>query len=633
MTEISHPAAASHEHYRTRRALMLMAALGIVYGDIGTSPLYAFKVALEAAGWVAGGAPPGLVLGVLSLIFWSLVITISVKYIGFVLRADNEGEGGILALTGLLCRDRLKGLVLALGLFGSALLYGDAVITPAISVLSAFEGLETAAPQLQHFVVPLTVIVLVGFFLLQSRGTARIAKLFGPVMLTWFATIGILGAVAIVRHPQVLVALSPVYAVHFVTNSSGTALAVCGAVFLAVTGGEALYADMGHIGRLPIARAWGVLVLPALGLSYFGQGAVVLNSNTLLDNPFFSLAPSHLVIPLVILSAMATVIASQAVVTGVFSLTKQAVQLGSLPRIRVIQTSGAEYGQIYIPSLNWMLAIGTIMLTVLFKNSGNLAAAYGVAVSATMTITTILLYRAMKEVWHWRAWAAFLVAGAFLVIDCFFLIANLTKVAEGGWLPLAMGGGVFLMMRIWVTGADACRQQLGRLAEPFDTFLARLDDPKVVRLPGCGVFLTRNRGLAPPMLINQLKWHHALNETIILMSFEVQRVPRIHARDRLVIEPIGKGITRVIANYGFMQTPNVHVVMRWLPMVTGLDVDPNEALYYLWNEAVYRAPEGSVMPPLGVMIFAFLRRNAARASDYFGLPQERVVEVGIHIEI
>lgn len=280
-----------------------------------------------------------------------------------------------------------------------------------------------------------------------------------------------------------------------------------------------------------------------------------------------------------------------------------------------------------------MLAIATILLTVLFKNSGNLAAAYGVAVSATMTITTILLYQTMRQVWHWKAWLALLVAGAFLTVDASFLIANLTKIAEGGWLPLAMGGGVFLIMRIWVRGTDACRQQLGRLAEPFERFLERLDDPKIVRLPGCGVFLTRNRGMAPPMLINQVKWHHALNETIILMSFEVQRVPRIHARDRVTIEPIGKGITRVIANYGFMQTPNVHVVMRWLPMITGLDVDPNEALYYLWNEAVYRAPEGSVMPPLGVMIFAFLRRNAARASDYFGLPQERVIEVGIHLEI
>jgi KUP system potassium uptake protein len=342
MTELSQPATTSHEHYRTRRALMLMAALGIVYGDIGTSPLYAFKVALEAAGWVAGGAPPDLVLGVLSLIFWSLVITISVKYIGFVLRADNEGEGGILALTGLLCRDRMTGMVLVLGLFGSALLYGDGVITPAISVLSAFEGLETAAPQLQHFVMPLTVIVLIGFFCIQCRGTARIAKLFGPVMLTWFATIAVLGVIAIAHHPHVLVALNPIYAVDFVTKSNGTALAVCGAVFLAVTGGEALYADMGHIGRIPIARAWGMLVLPALCLNYFGQGAVVLDSQTLLDNPFFSLAPSFLVIPLVILSAMATVIASQAVVTGVFSLTKQAVQLGSLPRIRIVQTSGAE---------------------------------------------------------------------------------------------------------------------------------------------------------------------------------------------------------------------------------------------------------------------------------------------------
>lgn len=633
MTEISHPATTSHDHNRTRRVVMLMTALGIVYGDIGTSPLYAFKVALEAAGWVAGSAPQMLVLGVLSLIFWSLVITISVKYIGFVLRADNEGEGGILALAGLLSKDRLTGPAVLLGLFGSALLYGDGVITPAVSVLSAFEGLETLTPQLEHFVVPLTVVVLIGFFLLQCRGTAKIARLFGPIMLIWFITIGALGLFAIAHHPRVLIALNPAYALDFITNSGGTALGVCGAVFLAVTGGEALYADMGHIGRAPIARAWAILVLPALCLSYFGQGAVVLDSEKPIDNPFFALVPDYLVIPLVILSAMATVIASQAVVTGVFSLTKQAVHLGSLPRVRIVQTSGAEYGQVYIPSLNWMLAIATILLTVSFKTSGNLAAAYGVAVSATMTITTILLFQTMTQIWHWKKYLALLVAGAFLAVDGSFLIANLTKVGEGGWLPLAMGGGVYLVMRIWVRGTDACRLQLGRLAEPFETFLKRLDDPKIVRLPGCAVFLTRNRGMAPPLLINQVKWHHALNETIILMSFEVQRVPRVHARDRLTIEPIGNGVTRVIANYGFMQTPNVHVVLRWLPMLTGIDVDPNEALYYLWNEAVYHADVGSVMPRLGVIIFAFLRRNAARASDYFGLPQERVIEVGIHIEI
>lgn len=629
MTAATEPLSDSAAAHSRAKFVFLLTALGIVYGDIGTSPLYAFKVALDAAG---GSAQP-IVLGVLSLIIWSLVVTISIKYIGFVMRADNEGEGGILALAGLLSKERSSMAVVALGLFGSALLYGDGIITPAISVLSAIEGLETAEPMLAHYVLPLTVAILIGFFMLQSRGTAKIAVLFGPIMLTWFFAIAVMGVAAIVHRPEVLFALNPVHAVWLLTSSTAPALAVCGAVFLAVTGGEALYADMGHIGRKPIAKAWFVLVLPALVLNYFGQGAVVLAHQGDVDHPFFALVPSFLVIPLVILSAMATVIASQAVVTGVFSLTKQAVHLGRLPRMRIVQTSGREYGQIYIPSLNWMLAIATVILTVTFKSSDNLAAAYGVAVSATMAITSFLLFETMRQIWRWSTWKAALVAGSFMGIDIIFMIANLAKIGDGGWLPLAIGALIFALMGIWARGTEACQQQLGLLAEPFDDFLKRLDDPAIIRIPGCAVFLTRTREKAPPLLINHVKWNHALHEIVILMSFEVLRVPRVHARDRLRIEPVGKGVTRVIATYGFMQTPDCHVALRWLPRLANLDVDPGEAVYYLWNEAVYPAPEGSVMPRIGVAIFAFLRRNAARASDYFGLPQERVIEVGIHLEI
>jgi KUP system potassium uptake protein len=629
MTAVTETVAEAHSGRHRAKIGFLLTALGIVYGDIGTSPLYAFKVALDAA----GGSAETIVLGVLSLIFWSLILTISVKYIAFVMRADNEGEGGILALAGLLSKERSSMAIVALGLFGSALLYGDGIITPAISVLSAIEGLETAEPMLAHYVLPLTVVILIGFFLLQSRGTARIAVLFGPVMLIWFFTIALAGTIAIIHQPQVLRALNPMYALWLLTGSSIPALAVCGAVFLAVTGGEALYADMGHIGRKPIERAWFILVLPALVLNYFGQGALVLQTHGDIEHPFFALVPSYLVIPLVILSAMATVIASQAVVTGVFSLTKQAVHLGRLPRMRIVQTSGREYGQIYIPSLNWMLAIATVLLTVSFKSSDNLAAAYGVAVSATMAITSILLFETMRQIWGWRLiWAA-LVAGGFMAVDLVFMTANLAKIGDGGWLPLVIGGLVFALMGIWARGTEACQQQLGLLSEPFDVFLKRLEDPAVVRIPGAAVFLTRQRDKAPPLLINQVKWNHALHEIVILMSFEVRRVPRVHARDRLKIEPVGNGVTRVIASYGFMQTPDCHVALRWLPRLANLDVDPGEAVYYLWNEAVYPAPEGSVMPRIGVAIFAFLRRNAARASDYFGLPQERVIEVGIHLEI
>ncbi|MDI9409474.1 MAG: potassium transporter Kup [Candidatus Pacebacteria bacterium] len=612
------------------KPLLILTALGIVFGDIGTSPLYAFKAGMDAA----GGLTPENIMGIVSLIFWALTIVISIEYVHFIMRADNDGEGGILALAGLLTRDRHKPIIMAGALAGSALLYGDGIITPAISVLSALEGLNTAEPFFAPYIVPLTVVILLIFFSIQRRGTASIAKLFGPIMLLFFISLFVLGIRSVILTPEILHSVNPLYAAQFISNNIGIAMIVIGSVFLVVTGGEALYADMGHVGRKPITQAWFFVVFPALMLNYFGQGAHLLrNLDKPLVNPFYELAPASLVIPLVILSTAATIIASQAMVSGVFSLTKQAIALGRLPRLKIIQTSGSEYGQIYLPAINFMMALGTIILVITFKKSENLVAAYGIAVSGTMVVTSILLFGMMRHAWKWSLWSTIVVAGTFIFIEFMFFTSNLTKFFDGGWLPLTIGAVLFGVMMVWQKGTNACSQQIRQMAESFDDFLLRLDDPEIRRLPGVAVFFTRMRDKAPPLLTNQLKWNHALHETVILMSIDVLREPRVHARDRLRIEPLGKGVIRIIATYGYMQTPDIHVILRWLPRLANLDVDPGEATYYLWSEVIVAAPENSVMPRWLLNLFTFMRRNGTRGSDYFGLPQHRVVEIGVHLEI
>ena len=568
------------------------------------------------------------------MIFWTLTVVISIEYVHFIMRADNAGEGGILALAGLLTRERNKPIIMIAALVGSVLLYGDGIITPAISVLSALEGLNTAEPFFAPYVMPITVLILLVFFFFQRRGTASIAKLFGPIMLLFFITLFVLGIKSVLLTPEILQSVNPIHAFHFIAKNVGIAMIVVGSVFLVVTGGEALYADMGHVGRKPITQAWFFVVFPALMLNYFGQGAHLLrNLDKPLVNPFYELAPSNLVIPFVILSTAATIIASQAMVSGVFSLTKQAIALGRLPRLKIIQTSGSEYGQIYLPAINFMMAFGTIFLVVVFRNSENLVAAYGIAVSGTMVITSFLLFGVMRHIWKWSLWSTIIVVGTFILINLMFFTSNLTKVFDGGWLPLTIGAVLFGIMVVWQRGTKACSQQIRQMAESFDDFLVRLDDPEIRRLPGVAVFFTRMRDMAPPLLTNQLKWNRALHETVILMSIDVIREPRVHARDRLRIEPLGKGIIRIIATYGYMQTPDIHVILRWLPRLANLDVDPGEATYYLWSEVVVAAPENSVMPRWLLNLFTFMRRNGTRGSDYFGLPQHRVVEIGVHLEI
>ena len=419
----------------------------------------------------------------------------------------------------------------------------------------------------------------------------------------------------------------------FLHENIGTSLLVMGAVFLTVTGGEALFADMGHMGRRPIMHAWYIIVYPSLLMNYFGQGALVLREPSAIDNPFFNLCPPYLVIPMVILAAMATVIASQSVVSGVFSLTKQAIALGRIVPLRVVQTSSSEYGQIYIPVVNWMVAIGTILLVILFKSSDNLAAAYGLAVSATMFITSILFTIVLWHVRRWHIAKAVSFVIVFVTIDMLFFTANMSKFFEGGWVPIIIGLSLFMLTVIWARGTRACSNKIRQLSEDYDQFIARLDEPDIRRLPGTAVFMTRMRDKAPPLLSNLLRWNRSLHETVILLSIEVLRVPRVHARDRMRIEPLGQGITRVVATYGYMQTPDVHVILRWLPRLAGINVDSGEALFYLWSEEIYRDTEKSVMPKFFLTLFTFMRRNGARAPDYFHLPQDRVVEIGVHLEI
>jgi KUP system potassium uptake protein len=617
---------------RQRNAALALAALGIVYGDIGTSPLYAFRQAL------AGGVPShDHVLGILSLIFWVLVVVVSLKYLVLVMRADNRGEGGILALLALLnpwrgTRTRLKRVQIALGVFGACLLYGDGMITPAISVLSAVEGLETTAHGIEPFVVPITAGILVLLFAFQSRGTARVASLFGPVMLVWFIVMAALGIGQIARHPEVLSALNPAYAIRFFGEAGPTAFVVLGAIFLVVTGAEALYADMGHFGPAPIRLAWFACAFPCLVLNYFGQGALVLGEPSAALNPFFHLAPDWARYPLIALATAATVIASQAVISGAYSLTRQAVQLNQFPRVRIVQTSSLATGQVYVPAVNIALALASIGLVFGFQTSGDLAGAYGVAVSSTMVITTILIFQVMRVRWQWSLAVAAPLAGGLLVLDLVFLGANSLKIAEGGWVPLLIGALIFIVMTTWAHGRELLRDRLGRDTQPIDEFLADLDAHPPIRVPGTAVFLTATLPKTPPMLTHHIKHNQVLRQQVLLLTVVTEGVPRVGTSERLTVDDLGQGFHRVLVRYGFMQMPHIPRALQ-LAEERGLDIDREHLTYYVGRESVIPTKRVRGMRLWREKLFAFLTHNALSATAFYRLPSDKVMEIGIQVDI
>jgi KUP system potassium uptake protein len=635
------PAAEEHAHGHGhgaptggRLALLALTALGVVYGDIGTSPLYALRESFHGPHAI----PPTQtnIYGVLSLVFWALMIVITLKYIVFIMNADNRGEGGILALTALatpikpLAPSPRRWLVL-LGVFGAALLYGDGIITPAISVLSAVEGLNVATPLFGPYVVPLTVVILIGLFVIQSGGTARIGRIFGPVMLVWFTVLALLGVVNIAQNPSVLAALNPAYAVAFFAANGLRGALVLGTVFLAVTGGEALYADMGHVGKRPIRVAWLALVLPALVLNYFGQGALLLREPEAAANVFYLMAPQWALYPLVILAAFATIIASQALISGVFSITMQAEHLGFLPRTRIVHTSEAEFGQIYIPLINWTLMLACIVCVLGFETSSNLAAAYGIAVTTTMAITTLIFSVVARERWGWSLPRVALLTGFFLVVDLAFLAANLVKIPQGGWFPLVVAAVLFTLMSTWKRGSRLVFDQEQHLEQPLEQLLARLRAAPLRRAPGAAVFLSSNPDGAPAALLANLQYNGVLHEQVLLTTVQIKAVPRIEEAERVSLAALEHGLYQVIVRFGFMEEPDVPRALSGLS-APGLSLDVQQAPYFvnrtrviptdlpgmaLWREQLYRV----------------MRHNAASAADFFRLPASRVFEISTSVEV
>jgi KUP system potassium uptake protein len=612
-------------------AAAALAALGIVYGDLGTSPLYTLPAIIEGVG---GKFTPVIGLGILSLIFWALLITVSIKYCLFVMRADNHGEGGILALMSLVAgRGYGRAPVLVvMGLFGAALIYGDGIITPAISVLSALEGINVASDALKPYVMPLSVAILVALFAAQSRGTARIGAIFGPVMLTWFVVIAILGIGGILKHPAVLAAVDPAHAVSFLVKGGWKAFAILGGVFLAITGGEALYADMGHVGRNPIRMTWYMLVLPALLLNYAGQIALLIVQPDAQGSPFFLLAPSWAVYPLVALATAATIIASQAIITGSFSMTRQAMQLGWFPGLKINQTSDIEYGQIYVPFVNWTMMLLTVLLTVLFGSSERLSGAYGTAVSTTMMLTTALLYHMMREQWHWPAPVALLSTGIFLAVDLVFFSANLLKIAEGGWIPLTFGALVFLIMTTWHAGIEAVRRQQAAEAMRPRQFRTWLRRRKIVRVPGTAVFFTRATEVVPYQIINMAEQFRSLPEIVIALTMSFEETPRVEPAKRLELDEVFPGFWQMSVHYGFVEIPSLPAVLRTAKL-HGCPIDLAHAVFFSTRDRVIRDRKNRHLWPWQLPIFSFLYRNSVRAVDIFNLPPDHFVELSRQVEL
>jgi KUP system potassium uptake protein len=613
------------------RTAMALAALGIVYGDLGTSPLYTYQTIVAAVGGHPSAADA---LGLLSLVVWALIVTVSVKYCLVVMRADNHGEGGILALMSLITgrAGRTAAALTAMGLFGAALIYGDGIITPAISVLSALEGVNVVTSALKPFVLPAALVILVALFALQTYGTARIGRVFGPIMLAWFAAIALLGVLGIVRRPEVVLAVDPSHAVGFVLRHRWGSFVVLGGVFLAITGGEALYADMGHIGRAPIRLAWFALVLPALLLSYAGQTALLLENPALDGNPFFRLAPGWAIIPLVVLATAATIIASQAIITGAFSLTRQAMQLGWFPGLAIRQTSDEEYGQIYVPLVNWAMMAATLALTFGFGSSDRLAGAYGTAVSTTMLLTTALLYNVMRDVWRWSLPVALAVSGVFVVIDVAFFAANMLKLLEGGWIPLLLGALIFAAMTTWRRGIDALRQRLAQGQETPERFLARLEEGRIPRVPGTAVFLSRTDALVPPVLVRHVAQFKALQETIVGLTVGFDEVPRVAQSERAKVRKVAAGLWHVTVRYGFVEIPDLANALA-AARDRGCPLDLDNAVYFAAHDEVVRSDSHPRLSPWRRALFAFMYRNALRAPDRFDLPSDRFLEIARQVAL
>lgn len=613
---------------------LVVAAVGVVYGDIGTSPLYTLKEVF--AGHYGVRADVDGVLGILSLILWSLVWVVSLKYVLLMLRADNGGEGGVMALTTLARRattayPRLSGVLLLLGLFGTALFYGDSMITPAISVLSAVEGLEVALPGVGHWVIPTTVVLLVGLFLIQKHGTARIGILFGPVMVLWFSVLGLLGIKGIVARPEVLQAVNPWWAFNFFVAHPGIGITILGAVVLALTGAEALYADMGHFGRKPIVRAWFSLVLPGLMLNYFGQGALLLENPEAARNPFYLLAPAWALLPMIALATLSTIIASQAVISGAFSLSRQAIQLGYIPRMQVQHTSSAAQGQIYIGVVNWALMVAVVLLVIGFGSSGALAAAYGVAVTTTMLIDTVLVAAVMLLLWKTPRWLAIPVLAGFLIVDAMFFSANVPKILQGGAFPVVAGVALFVLMTSWKWGKNRLLEQLDETALPMQSFLSsiRLQPPH--RVEGTAIFLTARADAVPHALLHNLLHNKVLHEQIVLLTVLSEDVPRVDEGSRYEVACYGDGFFRVLLHFGFMEEPNVPEALGSCN-IDGLDFAPMRTTYFLSRETVI-APRQMGLVTWPKRLFAFLQKNANSSMSYFQLPVNRVIELGAQVKI
>jgi KUP system potassium uptake protein len=613
-----------------------MLAIGVVYGDIGTSPLYAFRECFkEEHGLVVDAAN---VYGILSLIVWALIIVVSIKYIVFILRADNRGEGGELALLALILQtqrrdgDRRRRLIItALGLTGASLLYGDGVITPAMSVLGATEGLEVVTPAFRFLVVPATLGILFALFLVQKKGTAKVGRIFGPLMVVWFFVIGLLGLIEVVRVPEILLAMNPIHGVQFFIRHGFGGFVILGAVVLAVTGTEALYADMGHFGRKPIRLAWFSLVLPALLLNYFGQGALLLRDAAMSDNPFYNLAPRMMLYPMIALATAAAVVASQALISGAFSITQQCIQLGYCPRMSIVHTSSTEHGQIYMPGVNRALMIGCLLIVLGFRSTTRLGAAYGIAVTGSMAITTILFATLARGRWNWSWPRVIGLATVFLIVDLSFFGANALKIAHGGWVPLAIGLGVFTLMTTWNSGRKIVQQILNQGSLPMDLFLADVEKRKPYRAPGTAVFLTSTPEGAPLVLLHHLKHNKVLHENVILLSILSANVPEVPDAERIAATQLGHGFSRVTAKYGFMEKANVPAVLKRCKDF-GVVADLRDTTYYLGRERLF--PTGRAhLARWRKKLYIFLSQNSRSATEYFAIPPNRVVELGAQIEM
>lgn len=616
----------------SRFALSIL-ALGVVFGDIGTSPLYALRECFF--GSHALPITPDSVLGVLSLVLWSLLIIVAGKYVTLVLRVDNRGEGGILALLAVLRSSPLRGrrrrILLSLALFGGALLYGDGIITPAISVLSAVEGVSHVAPHLSGLVLPLTFAILFGLFAVQSRGTAKVGTLFGPVILIWFVTIAILGVLGIAQEPSVMRAIDPRHAAKFLLESGPVGFFVLASVLLVVTGAEALYADVGHFGPSPIRRSWFLVVLPSLALNYFGQGALLLQQPSAVENPFYDLVPHAVLWPVVFIATAATVIASQALISGVFSLTSQAMQLGYCPRLNVLHTSAAVRGQIYVPAVNWLMMVACLLLVAVFRTSSGLAAAYGVAVASTMLITTILAFFVVRSRWGWPLGVAVLLFATLLTIDLAFFSASLVKVRDGGWIPLALAGCVFTVMTTWSRGRSALARVLKDDSVSVERTLENIRRSRVTRVSGSAVFLVRSPEGMPIVLLHHLKHNKVVHERVVLLTVLTEEVPYASDEERIAVQELGDGFWRVVARYGYMENPQVPRILE-LCRPHGLDLDPMDTTFVLGRETLLTGGS-SRMPRWRKRLFSFLSKNAIPATRFFGLPPNRVVELGRQVEL